>query len=248
MPSVRNNATGAASMAATGAQLGSMIFPGIGTAIGAGLGAIGGWLGAGGRELPKGVMSGQDARKLLGQGLTVDQILAMGPVGTFHPGKSMKQFTKMGLSEQDAYRLLSSGGQGAGAGKLAKMFPQLAAVASQMGSPAQGGGPMGVPAFQAMLPAIMGNQAAFMNPAAQQWLGSMFPAGGFQPPAPAPTFPGGGSAPIPFEGNKPQPGKPGPAPSPFLGLHALAGPFGNGGGPMIPNFSSLMPRSRRSIR
>ena len=231
MASLRGPASGAVSGALMGAELGSII-PGLGTLLGTGIGGLLGGLGAlGGRELPKGVMSGKDARKLLGQGLTVDQILSLGPVGSFHPGKSMRQFEKMGISQEDAYRLLASGGQGAGAGKLAKKFPQLAATVGQFGGMASGAGPMGVPGFEAMLPAIMGNQAAFINPAASQWLSSLFPSAAPTQPAPIPLgVPGFGGLPG-FSGG----GKPGPAPNPFLGLNALAGPFGNGGGPISPS-------------
>lgn len=36
----------------------------------------------------------------------------------------------------------------------------------------------------------------------------------------------------------------GPEPNPFAGLARFSGPFGNGGGPMIPSFGNLFQRMR----
>ena len=235
------------------------------------------------KGLPKGVMSGQDARKMLQSGYSIDDVLMKGPVGTYHPGKSMRQFEKMGVDPLDAYRLLASGG--VGINKLAKKFPQLAAEFQKSGGQnggfgigQDGGmGPMDFDPFMAMMPAIMGNQSMFSNPNASSWLQSVFggqlgfpgghvpfpgqpspfPEGPVSPGRPFP-FPGGQPFPLPFgsgggfsRGDKgmgppqigapwlrgsmgPAPSKPGPSPSPFARLDGLAGPFGNGGGPLTP--------------
>lgn len=204
----------------------------------------------GGKGLPKGVMSGEDARKLIKAGYSVDDVLMKGPVGTYHPGTSMRAFEKMGVSPEDAYRLLASGG--VGLTKLSNKFPELAKEFQKNGglgggfgigtTPAQMG-PMGFDPFMAMMPAIMGNQSLFSNPNAAGWLQSVFGnLPGFQQPGinmgrPSGIPPGGIPLGVPGRGGYNGPvGKtpPGPSPSPFAGLRGLAGPFGNGGGPMLP--------------
>jgi hypothetical protein len=200
----------------------------------------------GGKGLPKGVMSGQDARKLLGAGYSVDDVLMKGPVGTYHPGQSMRQFEKMGVDPMDAYRLLASGG--VGLSKLAKKFPELAAKFQKQGGLGGSGiggggasmGPMGFDPFMAMLPALMGNQSLFSNPNASGWLNQVFAQQMpqmVQPGRPSGIPPGGIPLGVPGRGGYNGPvGKtpPGPSPDPFVGLRGLSGPFGNGGGSMLP--------------
>lgn len=116
------------------------------------------------------------------------------------------------------------------------------------------------PAFD--MQALLGS-GMLQSPAAAQFLQSVFGANKPQQPQPF-AFPGGGSTPIALgvpgfggfggvvsgKGNMGQmPGwwggmlgqhldqmKPGPAPSPFLGLNKFMGPFGNGGGSLVPQF------------
>lgn len=250
---------GAAAGAATGAKIGSF-FPGIGNIIGGVIGgALGGISGAmKGRKLPTGVMSGTAAGKLFKKGLSVDEILAQGPVGTFHPGKSLRHLVKLGIPEQDAYRLLAS--SGVSGAKLARAFPELAKTYEGSGIIGVGGPGIGsqydggagqMAAFQSLMPTVLNTPGALQRPEAAQWLQSLF----------APQQPTtGSSVPMPFEGGLGalgslaggiksggytpwvNPSAPGPDANPLRTLQAFSGPFGNGGGALVPTMSFNRPK------
>lgn len=201
---------------ATGAGIGAMFGP-LGAGIGAALGGIGQSLGLfGGKERPPGTLSTDHILRLLREGKKPEEIAGLGPAAFMRPGRATRRLEKAGLSMEDIMMLRDGPMGGAGGGGNV------------------GGGPAGMAAFQALLPALMAQPAAFSNPAAASWLASLFPKAGPAPTSPSPQFP------MPFEG---QPtgnrgtakiGLRGPMPDPFVGLRRLAGPFGNGGAGIIP--------------
>lgn len=168
-------------------------------------------------QRPPGTIGTDQVLKFLNRGMNLDQIMAMGPMSSRHIGRSQNKLMKAGLTPEQIQQL-RGGGFGIGAGGA-------------------GAGPMGMDPFQAMLPSLFGQSALFSNPAASQWLQSLFQTQQQQQPQVL-------GAPMPFEGpgipnfgpQMPQPGKgrPGPAPNPFVGLRSLSGPFGNGGGALTP--------------
>lgn len=202
---------------AIGSTVGSIagaFFGPAGSAIGGSLGGLlGSAFGGSGFKRPPGTIGTDQIVKLLQQGLSFDDILAQGlPFVPRHQQKAVQKLTRAGLDPQQIAQLRNPAASGAGAG------------------------PFGIPAFQSLLPALAGNPALFSNPAAAGFLSSLFPSAPAQTPAPSPLplplgLPGGFN---PFGGA----GKPGPSPNPTVGLRALSGPFGNGGGPISPTFGA----------
>jgi hypothetical protein len=190
--------------------------------------ALGGLFGGSDYQRPEGTIGTDQVIKMLKSGMKPEQIAQIAPMSSRFMGHAQKKLMKHGLSPEQI-QMLRGGSMGMGGGPGAAM----------------GGGPMGMGAFQAMMPAIMSNSSAFANPAAAGWLQSLFPQspGGVVPG----NYPGGGTSPLPLGGGGGfapwrSPGKPGPAPSPFVGLNRLSGPFGNGGGPMVPGMQNMMTR------
>lgn len=193
--------------------------------------SLGGLFGGKDYQRPAGTIGTDQVLNLLKQGLSVDQIAGMGPMSSRFMANAQRKLTKAGLSAADIQKL-----RGGAFGPMSGLG----------GSP----GPMGMDAFQSLMPSFAGNPAVFSNPAAAGWLSSLF-AQAASPSGPVPVPPTPGPTPIPFNDRfspwrdyNPK-GVPGPAPNPTLGLAALAGPFGNGGGPMIPDMSSLAGKAGR---
>lgn len=206
----------------------------LGTALGGAFGPLAGFLGGGlGGALgglfgsdykkPAGTISTDQVLKLLRQGMSPDDIAKIAPMSSRYMVRSQKKLMQAGLT-QDQIQLMRAGPE--------QPDPQA-------GSPASMG------AFQGLLPAVFSNPSAFSSPEAANWLGSVFgvsPQTGQPipaPSAPAPTSlatplalgaPGGFTPWNSFAGK----GTPGPSPDPFTGLRSLAGPFGNGGGALLP--------------
>ena len=183
--------------------------------------ALGGLFGGSDYRRPAGTIGTDQVLSMLRQGMSLEEIMAMGPMSSRFMANSQRKLMKAGLSAEDIQKLRAGPGAFGGGGA----------------------GPMGMEAFQGLLPGLFSNPAVFSNPAAQGWLQSLFPSG---PAAGAPSAPPSpGFQPWVWSGS----GRdgPGPAPNPMLGLQSLAGPFGNGGGPLVPpNFPSG-PRDRARI-
>lgn len=123
--------------------------------------------------------------------------------------------------------------------------------------------------FSGAIPGLQGDPAAQWL---QQVFGGLTPPGGgggfpnpYMPSGPSPLtqgpmplgLPGGGLDKFGYGNNLPYgpmsnpyfnnmmgPQQPGPSPNPFLELNRFMGPFGNGGGPLVPQFGGFLGTNR----